>query len=156
MSYLIFLVLAVIILSIVFNSKGKTKTKKISSKRCSKPSLINISQKEENEGGISVIISVDVFYELRCQFLRNGSPWVDVYNIKDGFSHSYNVKTSRWKDGDNPVIPEYQRQLTTFIKEEWQSAWAVFGKPEFDTGRKKPASPPSCQRPRENVLKRVV
>ncbi len=143
MEYLIFFVLLLLIFGWLFKSKGKTKTKRATVRDNSKSPLINISQKREDDNGLTVFLTVDVFYELRCQFLRNGSPWVDVYDTKDGFSHSYNVKTSRWKDGDNPVIPEYQRQLTTFIKEEWQTAWETFGKPEFDTGEKKPAPPPS-------------
>ncbi len=143
MKYLIFLVLAIVIVGWLLKTKSKTKTKRVSVRDNSKLPLIRISQKKEDDDGITVFLSVDVFYDLRCQFFRIGSPWVDVYNTKDGFNHSYNVKTSRWRDGDNPVIPEYQRQLTKFIKEEWQVAWEAFGKPEFDTGRKKQDPPPS-------------
>jgi hypothetical protein len=80
MKYLIFLVLAIVIFGWLFKSKGKTKAKRVSVRDNSKSSLINISQKREDDGGLTVFLTVDVFYELRCQFLRNGSPWVDVYN----------------------------------------------------------------------------
>jgi hypothetical protein len=141
MEYLIFFVLILFIFGWLFNSK--VKTKKVSVGNNTKTTLIKIFQKIEDDNGLTVFLKVDVFYELRCQFLRNGSPWVDLYNNDDGIGASYNVKTSRWKDGDSPVIPEYQRKVTTFIKEQWLAAWEDFGKPEFDTGRKKPAPPPS-------------
>lgn len=144
MVYLILGILAIIIIGwFIVKSKAKsikTKSYEITSKS---DQIIKVLGREENDDGLSVEITVDAIYGLRCQFYKNGSPRVGVYNIEHGENYSYNVEASRWKDGYNPVIPDYQRKLTNFIKEEWTKAWENYGKPLYDKDRKKLESSPT-------------
>lgn len=72
MEVFVLLVLIIIIigwLSVKSKDKAKQKMHRSSNKF---ESIIKISDRKENNDGLSVDLLVDVFYKLRCQFHRNG------------------------------------------------------------------------------------
>ena len=142
MAYFVVLILILLIGWFIVKAQRQTRSEASGGPDKSE-SLIEVSSREETSDGLTVNLSVDMTYNLRCLFYRNGSPWVDVHDIQNRSESSYNIKTSRWKEADSPVMPEYQRQLTNCIKSEWQRAWELFGRPKYDTGRKKPEPPPT-------------
>jgi hypothetical protein len=138
MEYIIVVIVLIVLIALVQPKKNKSK----STEATARPALpkgpasdISITERKDTESGRVLEMTVGLVYSLRCHFLRNGSPWVQVEDLGHGFKPSYNVKTSRWKDGC-PVLPEYQWQLSNALKSEWESARETFGKPKFDPGRK--------------------
>jgi len=111
--------------------------------------LIKIIKSEENEDGFLVYIHVDVIWEFKCQFYRDGSPWVEVIDleISDVDPYRYNVETRRWKRGEKPLIDEYQKEFNEVLRDQWQLAWENFGRPAYEhKKRQKPTPPPSFVR----------
>ena len=139
-----YIVIIVVVLYVLYKLKLFKPTKSTSRNSVKKTdSEIMVYDRQQNTDGLLVKIRVDVFYDLYCQFFKDGSPWVNVQETENNLAGRYNVKTSRWKNGDCPVMPDYQRKLTKVLKAEWEAAWESFGSPEYQSGRKKPAPAPS-------------